>query len=910
MSDMSYPTKEKSQFMNVQGGEKKVMKKILSVALSTAMAFSMFASVAFGETATTPQAKFDALAAKGILEGYPDGQAHLEKDLTRAEFAKIVTKLFDLPEVAPTTLSYKDKGYTKTMWAVPYIEAATAAGYMKGTDTVKGLFNFNGKVTVQEIAAVLHRALKLETPTTTDNNAAVWAKGYAQAVVEAGLVAKGVDFKSNATRSLVVEAAYAAANYSKAPTVVSGEALNPTSVLVTFSDKSTTTVTLTTALVEGVETTVPFKHNNVDYSVKVTLAAPKVVSVNAPNAKQLQVTFNRAIDTSTLVSNDKLKSGVIRVIPLNNQPAITVDGSEVSVNAAGTEAIVTFPGLEFLKGQYTVVVTDAVKTTAGTALANYSALLTAADTVAPTVASVTAVAKDTTNKVLVKFSEPVKPAGIIASVNGVSASVTRETYDTFSLTAGTLKTGTTYDVSLLNVSDFAGNLISPNPIKTSVAVTSDTAAPTITSVTATGDSLITVKFNKKVNYQSLIGNVKFLNTYGESQGTLSVEATADSDTIKFKVPAGFKLPDSGSYTGSLVFGATVKDTLGNTLGTPVTQPITLVKDTTAPVASNASFSTDKGLVVPYSEDVTLVGGTPTLISDSTGLVVTGVDFSGAKIVDGTKLTYPNVKGLSGTYTLRLPAGLVTDLALAKNKSVGTTINVSAAAATTTDTERPVVTSITYSEGVKADTEVVFTVTVKDNVGLNVVSLRDVNSYTLGSKALPTNSYAQLLRSDGTATAPTVAVVEVRVPKNAISKTEAIEFIASGITDTAGNGTYGATIKPVLADGVKPTLDSAAVSSGDTSLLQLTFSEPIDAATLKASDFVIIVNNNTTTPAAITGGFIAGVGNDAGKYYVRLAGYSDLNANNVNNITVRVIDGATATDKAGNTIVGDKTVNAK
>ncbi|MEK8216624.1 hypothetical protein [Paenibacillus sp. FSL L8-0463] len=907
MSDMSYPTKEKSQFMNVQGGEKKVMKKILSVALSTAMAFSMFASVAFGETATTPQAKFDALAAKGILDGFPDGQAHLEKDLDRAQFAKIITKLFDLPQVTPTTLSYKDKGYTKTMWATPYIEAVTAAGYMKGTDPVKGIFNYSGKVTVQEIAAVLHRALKLETPTTTDNNAAVWAKGYAQAVVNAGLVAKGIDFKSSATRSLVVEAAYAAANYSKAPTVVSGDALNPTSVLVTFSDKSTTTVTLTTALVEGVETTVPFKHNNVDYTVKVTLAAPKVVSVNAPNAKQLQVTFNRAIDTSTVVSSDKLKTGVIRVIPLNNQPAITVDGSEVSVNAAGTEAVVTFPGLEFLKGQYTVVVTDAVKTTAGTALAQYSQMLTVADTVAPTVASVTAVAKDTTNKVLVKFSEPVKPAGIIASVNGVSASVTRETYDTFSLTAGTLKTGTTYDVSLLNVSDFAGNLISPNPIKTSVAVTSDTAAPAITSVTATGDSLITVKFNKKVNYQSLIGNVKFLNTYGESQGTLSVEATADSDTIKFKVPAGFKLPDSGSYTGSLVFGATVKDTLGNTLGTPVTQPITLVKDTTAPVASNAAFSTDKGLVVPFSEDVTLVGGTPTLISDSTGLVVTGVDFSGAKIVDGTKLTYPNVKGLSGTYTLRLPAGLVTDLALAKNKSVGTTVNVSAAAATTTDTERPVVTSITYSEG--ADTEVVFTVTVKDNVGLNVVSLRDVNSYTLGSKALPTNSYAQLLRSSGTSTAPTEAVVEVRVPKSAISKTEAIEFIASGITDTAGNGTYGATIKPELKDGVKPTLDSAAVSTGDTSLLQLTFSEPIDPATLKASDFVVIVNNSSTaTP--ITGGFTAGVGNDAGKYYVRLAGYSDLNANNVNSITVKIIDGATAKDKAGNTIVGDKTVTAK
>src|SRR5690349_9499574 len=98
MSNTSYPFKENSNVMNVQGGEKKVMKKILTVALSTAMAFSMFASVAFGDTAVTPQQKFDALAAKGIFNGYPDGSAHLEKEMTRAEFAKVITKLLGLKE--------------------------------------------------------------------------------------------------------------------------------------------------------------------------------------------------------------------------------------------------------------------------------------------------------------------------------------------------------------------------------------------------------------------------------------------------------------------------------------------------------------------------------------------------------------------------------------------------------------------------------------------------------------------------------------------------------------------------------------------------------------------------------------------------------------------------------------------
>ncbi|ULO07935.1 S-layer homology domain-containing protein [Paenibacillus sp. 19GGS1-52] len=907
MSNMSYPSKEETKFMNVQGGEKKVMKKILSVALSTAMAFSMFASVAFGETATTPQAKFDALAAKGVLNGYPDGQAHLEKDLTRAEFAKIVTKLFNLTEVT-NKLSYKDKGYTASNWAVPYIEAVTAANLMQGKDTVKGIFDYNGKVTVEEVAAVLFRALKLETPTTTDNTASAWAKGYAQAVINKGLVAQSTNFKGNATRSLVVETAYAVSQLSAFPAIASAEALSPTSVVVTFSDKTTTTVTLTTALVEGVATPVTFTNNGHSYTTTVTLTAPKVVSVTVPNAKQLVVTFNRAIDDSTLASSGKLKAGVIKVIPLGNQAAVTTDGAEVSLNAAGTEATITLPNLEFLKGQYTVVVSDSLKTTAGTAFTAYSALVTVADTVAPTVVTVNSAAKATTNKVYVKFSEPVKPAGIIASVNGVSATVTRETYDTFSLTAGTLNAGTTYDVSLLNVTDFAGNLANPNPIKTSVTVTSDTAAPAITSVTPVGDTAITVKFSKKVSYESLIGNVRLLSAYGDAQGTMVVDADADSDTIKFKVPAGFKLPDSGTFNGSLVFGATVRDTLGNTLGTPVTQSITFVKDATAPTVASAVFSSDKGLVVTFSEAVAWVGGTPTLIKDSTGKVLDTANYSG-QTVDGAKLTFPNVKGLDGSYTLRLPAGLVTDLALAKNKVAATTVTVTAAATTTTDSERPVVTSITYLEPTGDAPEIIFTITATDNVGLSVASLRDVNSYTLGSRALPSGSYTQVISSIGTETSPTKAVVEVRVPKTAISKTEVVEFIAFGVTDTAGSASIANSIKPELKDRVKPTLDSAAVSTGDSSLLQLTFSEAIEFGTLNASDFTIIVNNSTTA-ATISGGFIAGVGNDAGKFYVRLAGYPDLNANNVNSISVKVNADATIQDKAGNSVVGDKTVYAK
>ncbi|AIQ61297.1 S-layer homology domain-containing protein [Paenibacillus borealis] len=912
MSDMSYPTKEKSQFMNVQGGEKKVMKKILSVALSTAMAFSMFASVAFGETAqATPQQAFDALAAKGILNGYPDGQAHLEKDLTRAEFAKIVTKLFGLTEVTGK-LSYKDKGYTATNWAVPYIEAVTAANLMQGKDTVKGIFDYNGKVTVEEVAAVLFRALKLEQPTTTDNSASVWAKGYAQAVINAGLVAQTTNFKANATRSLVVSTAYAVDQLSVQPTltVASAEAVSPTSVVVTFSDKTTQTVELTTALVEGVETTISFKHLEKDYTAKVTLAAPKVISAEAPNAKQLVVKFNRAIDADSVISDGKLIADVIKVVTVTGQ-TVTAAGSSASLNTAGTELTITFNVNEYdyLKGQYTIVVSDDVLTTSGSAVAAYTTLISVADVAAPTVKTINAVAKTTTNKVYVQFSEPVKPAGIIATVNGVAASVYRESADTFSLTAGTLNSGTSYDVSLTNVSDFASNVAAP--IKTTVTVVSDTAAPTVVSITPVSDQYVNVKFNKKVSYESFNGNVGLLKADGDKIGNMNVITKEDSDTIKLQVPSNFDFPTSGAFTGTLQFGATVRDTLGNTLGTALSQQISLTKDSTAPSVASATYGS-KGLVITFNEDITFLGSPATIrvINNATGAyVTTGVDFSG-QVVSGAKVTFPKVTGLSGDYTLRIDKELVKDLSKAGNKSAAATVVVTAATTTSNDTDRPTVTGITYTETASEEAGFIqFNVHVEDTVGLNAATLRENSSYTLGSKALPSTSFVLIERTDGGAASSALkkAIAKVFVPKSGISKTEAIEFVAFGLTDTAGNVatvTDKAVIKPVLTDGVAPTLTAAVVNAGNTGLLTLTFSEKVK--NVDGGDFTVLVNG---TEVAVTSAN-EGTGSDADKWHLTLAGYSDLNASNVNAIKVTVKKTSNITDTSNNGITTETEVYAK
>ena len=111
------------------------MKKSLSLLVAIAMVFSMFASVAFAaerqQTTTAPlttQQKFDALKAAGIFTGYPDGTAGLDKQMTRAEFAKVLAKITMLDDNAAAAKIYSD--VPATHWAAGQIGAVTKAGLM------------------------------------------------------------------------------------------------------------------------------------------------------------------------------------------------------------------------------------------------------------------------------------------------------------------------------------------------------------------------------------------------------------------------------------------------------------------------------------------------------------------------------------------------------------------------------------------------------------------------------------------------------------------------------------------------------------------------------------------------------------------------------------------------------------
>jgi hypothetical protein len=247
---------------DIRGGEKKVMKKSLSVILSTAMALSVFSSVAFADTAKKTSAdftdlkdltadqkvKFDALISAGIFDGVSTNEFGIKQEMTRAQFAKVAALIFGLKvDTSLKTSSFSDvkSDDAANGFAVPYIEAVKAAGITDGY--APGQFNPSGQVTKEQLAVFLVRGLGKDaegkaTPGVTDKTVSDWAKGYVALAIQLKLLSNNADGSfggtNAATRDLLVLGSYEAKQqYVPAGklTVVGAKATGVQKVTVTFN---------------------------------------------------------------------------------------------------------------------------------------------------------------------------------------------------------------------------------------------------------------------------------------------------------------------------------------------------------------------------------------------------------------------------------------------------------------------------------------------------------------------------------------------------------------------------------------------------------------------------------------------------------------------------------------------------
>ncbi len=112
------------------------MKKVLSFVLVLAMilgSFSMvFATAAFEDVEGTKyESAVTSLTDLGVINGYPDGTFKPDKNITRAEFCKVVIKSLGLDydgSTAPTVFTDVPSSH----WASGYVQAAYELGIVNG----------------------------------------------------------------------------------------------------------------------------------------------------------------------------------------------------------------------------------------------------------------------------------------------------------------------------------------------------------------------------------------------------------------------------------------------------------------------------------------------------------------------------------------------------------------------------------------------------------------------------------------------------------------------------------------------------------------------------------------------------------------------------------------------------------
>jgi len=156
---------------------------------------------------TSAEEKYNKLVEAGIFDGFPDGQAHLDQNMTRAQAAKIIALILGLDENAGAADIYKDLDEAK--WAEGFIGAATEMGILEGRGN--GIFAPTADVTIQELAKIMVEALGIEVnEDATVEGADEWAGKYVAAALAAGLIPEQSDYTVPASRQLLVEASYIA----------------------------------------------------------------------------------------------------------------------------------------------------------------------------------------------------------------------------------------------------------------------------------------------------------------------------------------------------------------------------------------------------------------------------------------------------------------------------------------------------------------------------------------------------------------------------------------------------------------------------------------------------------------------------------------------------------------------------
>ena len=190
------------------------MKKLLALVLALVMTLSLAvsANAAFKDDKSISDDYAESVAVlngMGVFKGYEDGSFKPEGNITRAEVATIIYRIYTA-DVAKNDKSGLYATYNKFSdmagagWAQGYIGYCANASLVKGYPD--GTFKPSGKVTGYEVLAMILRAVGYDK--NNEFSGADWALHVAQTAQQLGVldnVAKTTDLNAPASRELVAE---------------------------------------------------------------------------------------------------------------------------------------------------------------------------------------------------------------------------------------------------------------------------------------------------------------------------------------------------------------------------------------------------------------------------------------------------------------------------------------------------------------------------------------------------------------------------------------------------------------------------------------------------------------------------------------------------------------------------------
>jgi hypothetical protein len=520
------------------------------------------------------------------------------------------------------------------------------------------------------MAKVLTIALDLEVPTETNNTATAWAKGYVQAAINAGLLDTSLNFQSNASRQLLVGAAYA---IDQAQSIkVESYKVSEAGKVVEFkiSDGETVKVTLDKALEANKETEVKFTYKDKTFTEKVTYvvtAAQKVVSATANNLKQVVVTFDGDVDADSA----ELESNY------------TVDGFKFkSATLSSDKKTVTLllPAEQTFTSQkaYKLNVSN-VKNSDKSKVFKETVQVTPVDTTLPEVSEVKGLG---TKAFKVVFSEPVKASSVNTTSNfridgkAISGYV-NFTYPSVAVITTDLSVGK-HTLTVNGVEDYAGYKLLQKEVE--FEVVEDTTAPEVVSAKATNLNKVEIEFNESVKSVS-----KAYHTSSGKTGTVTVEDN--------KVTVNFENDNKLSLGENTITLEGVTDYSNNSATR--TSKVTPVIDTTRPEVASVTaevYNNSHVFTIEFSKaveatDVAKTANANFTLKNEKGELVTTRGFTAAghpvnapKFVDGTGNRRVQITTIGelpqGKYTLEI-AG-IRDIAAIANTMLPytTTVDVS------------------------------------------------------------------------------------------------------------------------------------------------------------------------------------------------------------------------------------------